>query len=384
MALVVHHGSDAALALRGMRALLLVGGRGEVERFNSVPLALFDVLGRSVLLRTMDRLHEAGVAEISVLADCASLASCVGPEHGKVITAEIFWEEALRDVRRLSHQSEAVFVVRLGGWAELDYAALAAHHRRRNAAVTRACLQHGEPLDVFLVSSSARSEAAALLRGELRDERIAPVLYKSDVYANRLESAADLRHLVLDVFAGSSTIVPSGRQLRPGVWVGAGARIHRDARLLAPAFVGNCCNVHRGAVVTRGSSMEHDCELDCAAVLDNSSLLPNTRIGAGLDVEQAVVGLRHVYSLKHNVDVKVEDHRLVAATDQNSMRVLSAVYWLLSLLPGALWKLFFEAAQEVHAENATTSALSQPELAKIESESKAYREMAGARRYGDE
>jgi carbonic anhydrase/acetyltransferase-like protein (isoleucine patch superfamily) len=283
-----------------------------------------------------------------------------------------------------------VLVLRLGCWAEVDYAAMVGQHRRTGSALTQACSAVSGPLEVFIVASSGLSEAAALLRGELRDERVESVLYNTIGYINPLSEPAEMRKLVLDSFAGKTAIRPHGEELRPGVWVGRGARIHRDARLLAPAFIGAFCNVHRGAVVTRGSVLEHHAELDCAAVLDNSSLLPYTRVAAGLDVEQALVGFHQVHSLQHQITVDVEDTQLIGSTQNYiSMRAHRAIHWLLAFLPNVLWKLIFESGSQ-EAKSASeklglpTPTLDDTSLAPVESQTKSYREMVAARRYGDE
>ena len=220
-------------------------------------------------------------------------------------------------------------------------------HRRSGSAVMRAYSPRGEALDAFVVSSGSHSEAAALLRGELCDERIAAVHYKTRGYVNLLSTPASLRTLTLDAFAGESELRPCGRELRPGVWIGRRRAIHRRARIVAPAFIGSCCNVRRDAVVTRGSSLEHHSEIDCATVIDNSSVMPYTRVGAGLDVEYSVVGFQQVHSIKHQVTVEIEDPRLIGATTtQFSARTLAAAGWLLSLLPTVLWKFLFEPIPE--------------------------------------
>ncbi len=77
--------------------------------------------------------------------------------------------------------------------------------------------------------------------------------------------------------------------------------------------------------------------MDCATVIDNSSVMPYTRVGAGLDVEYSVVGFQQVHSMLRQVTVEIEDPRLVGATTtQFSARTLTFAGWLLGLLPNVL------------------------------------------------
>lgn len=389
---VLHHVAPYTGGMRGVRALVLVGAKPGMERFGEIPLALLDVLGRSVLMRTLDRLRAAGISDISVISDTDPLPphrSATGCKFS-VASPGDFWEEASLHLRRLGRNSECILVLRLGAWAELDYAALVNEHRRSGSSVMRVYSPRGEALDVFVVSSGSHSEAAALLRGELCEERIAAVHYRTRGYVNLLSEPASLRTLALDVFAGESELRPCGRQVRPGIWIAGGARIHRQARIVAPAFIGSCCKVRAAAVVTRGSSLEHHSEVDCATVIDNSSVMPYTRVGAGLDAEYSVVGFQQVHSIQHHVTVEIEDPRLIGATTtQFSARTLMAAGWLLGLLPNVLWKFLFEPVSEAALEPAakaiapSTPAIGEPSLAPVESQTESYSEMA-ARRYGNQ
>jgi NDP-sugar pyrophosphorylase family protein len=388
---ILHTGAPGPSGLHGVRALVLVGGRPSIERFGDVPLALLDVLGRSVLMRTLDRLRAANVGEIAVVTDTALppgralLDSCkfsVAPER--------FWEESLQQFRRLSRHSECVLVLRLGAWAELNFAAFVNQHRQSGSATVRAHAPAGQALDFFVISSANQAEAAALLRGELRDERIDAAAHCVDGYVNLLATPRDLRTLTLDAFAGECEIQPCGRELRPGVWVGRGARIHRHARIVAPAFIGQCCNVRRAAVVTRGSSLERHSEIDCATVIENSNVMPYTRIGAGLDVEYSVVGFHRVYSLSRSATVEIEDpYLLAAATTQISAGIFAALSWLLTFLNSFGSQSLPEPEAEPTLSAATDAlspipVLSDASLASVEPQTKSYREMAAVRRYGNE
>jgi hypothetical protein len=384
--------SAAAFGLPGVRALVLVGGRPDVERFGEFPLSLLDVLGRSLLLRTLDRMRAAGVGEIAVISDTVplppspALASC---KFG-VVSPESFWGEAVQEFRRLSRQSECVLVVRLGAWAEVDFAAMVRDHCCSESAIMRACPQDGDALDVFVISSSSQAEAAALLRGELRDERITAAEHKTYGYVNMLRTPADLRTLSLDAFAGETAIHPFGHELRPGVWIGKGARVHRCARVIAPTFIGAFCNVRRDAVVTRGSSLEHHSEVDCGTVIDNSSVMAYTRVGAGLDVEHSVVGFQQVHSLQRKATVDIEDPQLIGATTTHFFaRMFPVVSGLFNFLPDAMWRLVFEPRPETmqvgsEALMPSAPALSDAPLATVDPQTKSYSEMAATRRYGNE
>jgi carbonic anhydrase/acetyltransferase-like protein (isoleucine patch superfamily) len=371
-------------------ALLLVGGVAEnvaeSERFAELSLALVDVLGRSVLLRTLDQLRGVGISRVSALSTCEPLPPrpAAGGLDFAVVEPAKLWDEAWQQFRRLSRQADAVLVIRLGAWAEIDYAAMLRRHAQLGSALLRACTAAGEPLDVFAISSSGRAEAAALLRGELRDERVDAPSYVTEGYVNPLRTPECLRRLTLDALSGEAGIAPCGVELRPGVWAGNGARIHPRARVVAPAFIGAAAVVHRGALVTRGSSLEHHSEVDCGTVVESSSLLPYTRVGAGLEVEHSVAGFRTVHSLRHGVAVEIEDAQLVGSTSQAiPARALSALVGFFTFLPTVLWRALFDRHAELPAEEEPSlpPAAIDAALAEVESNAEQF---AVTRRYGNE
>ena len=157
-------------------------------------------------------------------------------------------------------------------------------HLNHNGRVTAVTDGGGELLGSFLITAARRNEAAFLLRHQLQECRTAFARYEFDGYTNSLASAADLRQLAIDAFSGRAQLKPEGEEIKPGVWAGRGARIHRGARVLAPAFVGEGVKVRAAAVITRCSVLEHHSVVDCGTVIENSSVLPYTTIGAGLDV----------------------------------------------------------------------------------------------------
>ena len=100
---------------------------------------------------------------------------------------------------------------------------------------------------------------------------------------------------------------PSGQELRPGIWVDEGAEIDRRARIVAPAYIGRNSKVRADALVTRCSSIERDCCIDFGTIVEDSSILANTRLGIWLDVRHAVASGDKLMSLKHDVLLEIAD-----------------------------------------------------------------------------
>jgi carbonic anhydrase/acetyltransferase-like protein (isoleucine patch superfamily) len=127
-----------------------------------------------------------------------------------------------------------------------------------------------------------------------------------------LANPRDFRKLAIDAFLGRSSLRPAGREVKPGVWLDNGARVHKGARLVAPCYVGRDTRVHAGAVITRCSNLERNCEVGQGSLVSDASLLPHTMCGKGLDISTAIVDRLDFIDLGRNVIVHIEDPNLIS------------------------------------------------------------------------
>ncbi len=332
-------------------AIVIVGARREeaetagndghagsaAERFAGIPLALVEVAGKSVVRHVSDRLRRAGVEAITTLATEKGRDEAGNGEAG--IQAECLadgevWRAAEAAFSIYAGEGvESVLLLRLGPYAEFELPALLRFHSARRQNTTLIADQNG-PLDAALVQTARRNDAAFLIRNRLRGARLPTEPYVTPGYVNRLENARDLRRLAQDALLLRCDVRPQGCEVKPGVWVAEHARIHRTARVLAPAFVGARARLRAASVVTRGSVVEHHAEVDCGTVLEDATILPYTYVGAGLDAAHAVAGWGRIAHLRRNAEVEIADSRLLAiATTSASWRTLKSAAALAAYLP---------------------------------------------------
>jgi NDP-sugar pyrophosphorylase family protein len=272
-------------------------------------LACVEILGRSVLERTIERLCRMGVQVISVVMDEASsnLSAFHRPlNHATLqLTAEP-WAAAARMLGQYAERGiETALVAGLGGYVEFDAEEMFEFHRQQRQASTRAF--HGQrALDLWVVDSK-RSENS---RGKfdfwaLPATRTAA--YPLDGYVNPLAHARDLRRLVVDALQRRCQLSPVGREIKPRVWVDDGARLHRRARVIAPAYIGRASSVREDTLITRFSNLESFCQVDYGTVIEDSSVLSNSYVGIWLDVSHAVVCGSKLLNLSRNRTLNLAD-----------------------------------------------------------------------------
>jgi len=387
-----------------IRAILLIGGIASTdaaERIAGVPIAYLDALGVPVVQRLMRRLRHFGVSKTTLISDArpeiAAFKRCAAADHHvRCLEAagEEFWDSAEETFQYYAAEgADMVVALRVGPYVEIDYEEMVQHHLDKRCTVSMAVDSQGGSLDFFVLDPSGRFDAKELFQNRLQRGRKECEAFVVTGYANRLQTAADLRRLALDGLLSKNAVRPEGREIKPGVFLGRGARIHRNARVVAPAFIGARSKVHAEALITRGSILEHHSEVDCGTVVENSTVLPFTRLGAGLDVMHSLVGFRHITQLVRNVEVEITDAKLIDMVPVSPIsRLAGSTAALFTFLPKQIYRGFSAASQrEKPAESPECaepggSALTAPVLeapaSGVES-SEFPSNLAVMRRYGD-
>jgi hypothetical protein len=336
-----------------IRGLLLVNSQniGEVEQTPAAALTgILDVAGKNALQRMTERLQQYGISSISAVVETgSSFASARNyglPSDIACVSAapERFWrtaESVFNDIAQ--NGAELVVLIRLGAYAEADFERLIQFHLDRHCRVTQMAFGP-QPLEIFCISASRRNDAASLFRTQLAHCRIECPLLQHEGYLNPLACPRDLRQFAIDILTRKTQTCPAGKEAKPGVWIAPGALIEKGARLLAPAFVGSLARIRAGAVVTRCSSVEQHAEVDCGTVIENSTVLPFSYVGAGLDLGHSVAGMGRIVNLRRDVTVEIVDPKLIGVMPATSgKKLLTTATEVLTYLPRQAWQGMFAA-----------------------------------------
>jgi len=90
-------------------------------------------------------------------------------------------------------------------------------------------------------------------------------------------------------------------------------------------------------VITRGSVLEHHSEIDCGAVVENSTVLPYGYLGAGLDLAHSVLFGENLHNIPRAITVEIRDARLIRSVSRSAAsRTLTSAFELVSYLPRTL------------------------------------------------
>ncbi len=198
---------------------------------------------------------------------------------------------------------DAILIVSAGAYVDLDLRDALQYHRDRGRVATRVFDKQG-PLDLWIADPARFVENPDLLIALHGDEL---AHYFTSGYVNRLESPRDLRQLAVDGLTSRCGLRPQGTEIRPGVWIDEAAQIHRDARIVAPAFIGRGTKIVEQCLITRCSNVESNCHVDYGTVVEDSSILSNSYVGIGLDLSHAIVDGSNLLNLERDVTLEISD-----------------------------------------------------------------------------
>ena len=206
------------------------------ETLGHIPISCLEILGKSTLDRTIERLQDADIRPINVIAEkrFASVVATPAARGTRLHLAPASnalnstAECVLRDC--VQQGIETVILIRLGSYAEFDLADLIRFHRDRGQEVTP--VTDGQrPVSFWVIQHDRVRRNRFLGMEELLEEKSGSEVeaYRLPGYVNHFENASDVRRLVIDALGARCAIRPSGREAKPGIWLGEGTQVHRHA-----------------------------------------------------------------------------------------------------------------------------------------------------------
>lgn len=304
---------------RGASSDVCSTGSNGPQNLADRPLEFLEVLGRSTLERTIEHLKGVDVEAMSVLVhwDVFPMMPALRGSHDDVAimaALDLGFQVALALKAFAEKGIEHAFVVRPNAYCEADLREMLECHREGQTLVTRAVDAEG-PLDLWVIDCDAAWQPSisswdnGMFDGMLRQGS-----YFVRQYSKRITVSHDLRMLVVDAFTGRSQMRPSGKEVQPNVWMDDGAEVYRGARIVGPAFLGRGCTIGENTVVSNFSNIESGSYVDYGTTIDDSTVLPNTYVGIGLDVRNSVVQANRVLNLTRDVVIEVSDPNIFRST----------------------------------------------------------------------
>lgn len=147
----------------------------------------------------------------------------------------------------------------------------------------------------------------------------------------------------------SVDLLPAGlREVRTGVFVGARARIHPTATLIAPCWVGNDVRISAGAVVGPDAIIEDRSSVGRGCRVADSQVGPETLLGPQLQVEGSIAWGSRLTRISTGSSMEVPDPFLMQPLMRepnpdaagNLFGRLMALVLILATAPLSIWAIF--------------------------------------------
>ena len=337
-----------------MRAVILAGGAGSRLRPLTLrrPAALLPVAGRPVVEYLLEHLARYGVADATLaLHHCPSLI-------------EPLLEDGARFGLRLEYALERVGLGTAGaarrvaaGWSEpfilvastalitTDLSKALAFHDDREAALTVVCAGGNGQSELMLdddggivapggsgrgvtslglaiinpealayAAPGRRCDLLADLVPRLRTAGLAVRGYVSSEPGLVIRTPSDLLAANWQAIAGElPDLVLRGFEVRPGIRLCRGARVHPTARLSPPVLVGFNAEVGRDATI-EAAVIGDDVIVEPQSMIRGSVILNRTHIGGPLQLQGAIVDRQTLGDVAASTWVSVEDPRILGDT----------------------------------------------------------------------
>jgi hypothetical protein len=275
----------------------------------------------------MQRFAEAGITSFTIVADASLLKTnklSVNVQPGWLVKINSFqgqseiWPTVEACIANtFTYQAENTFLVRLCTYTEFHPEEVLQFSVANNSASVRIHDRFGS-VGTWLLNSGQATNLAKEFQGKAQELSIKT--YFQDGYVNRLSGMRDLRRFVTDMFLSRCEARPQGCEVRSGVWIDDGAEVHKQARVVPPAYIGKNTTLGPASLVTRSSSVERDCNVEYGTVIEDSSILAGTYIGTGLDVIHSVVYGNTLVHLHQNMAMEITDEILIGPIVSSRLR----------------------------------------------------------------
>jgi mannose-1-phosphate guanylyltransferase/phosphomannomutase len=325
--------------VRDVKAVIMAGGEGTRLRplTSNSPKPMLPLVNRPMMEHIIDLLKLHGIDEIVVTV--AFMANSIrtyfgdGSEFGVSIayaTEETPLGTAGSVRNAMDHLGERFLVISGDVLTDIDLGAIMAFHDERGAMATIGLAHVENPLEFGIVItrddgrierflekptwgqvfSDTINTGIFVLEPEIFDHIDAdrPVDFSSEVFPKLLAGDLPLLGAIADgywedvgtldsyvrahkdILDGAVRVNIPGFELSDGVWLGEGAEIHPEARIIGPAVIGDNCRIEARSKIGQYSVLGANVRVRGSAQLERTVVNDNAYLGEAVRLRGTVVG----------------------------------------------------------------------------------------------
>ena len=125
------------------------------------------------------------------------------------------------------------------------------------------------------------------------------------------------RQALEDGFPG---LLRSGTEVKKGVRIGRGARVHASAEVNPPVHIGENSRIGPGVRLGPHAVVSRDCVVEEGCVVQDAVIFPETYVGEGLDLRDALVDRNQLVNVKVGGGVSIPDRYVLGSITERQFR----------------------------------------------------------------
>ncbi len=129
------------------------------------------------------------------------------------------------------------------------------------------------------------------------------------------DAKAYLQSLDMILSQKGGSLIVMGKELREGVWVGAGSRIHSSCTIIAPVYLGSNVNIGENTVIGPRCEIGDGCIIDDGSSIIESSILAGSYVGRNLEVRGCVVNQNTIFNAELQSAYVAQDTILASSVE---------------------------------------------------------------------
>jgi mannose-1-phosphate guanylyltransferase / phosphomannomutase len=326
-----------------MKAVILPTGNTDLLNplTNYMPEFLLPVVNKSIVEHLIELLFRHNIKDIILILKHMPYETEKyfgdGSKWGCRISYSLTKEDAgpLSSIRQIqSRLDDGCLCIPWNVVTNLDISSFIGSHEASSADVSIAEPTKREFLiDKKDVYPFIITQQALLILGEspFHDniEYVLKSLPADTIKLNRFSSSFDLKiiHNLNEYFQVSKHILRGnfnginipGKEIKPGVWVGRGVRVHQDAVISSPVLIGDFTHIKRGVFVGKNSIVGKNVILDMDARIKESIIIDNTYIGAHNEIMDSIIRKNSLTNLPCLLDLFIKDNLIIGDLDKNTI-----------------------------------------------------------------
>ena len=311
-----------------MKAVVLAGGQefGQCPLSRQLPRALWPLVDKPIIEHVLAVLRRAGVGHMAISANgrTHTIAAKLGYNPAPDITIHYSEDSMPRGAAGCIKDCEAWlgnerFVVVHGAslLLDLDFAHLIEEHEKSGAALTIAAtsdsphpggndrLAELKPAGIYICEPSVFPHIKTVGYQDMKEQLI-PCLTKEGLKVHAVKVSGRIVAIrneesylnsMVDLLNDPQHRKPFIDHLPsklPGIWIDPTAFVDPNCRVIGPVYIGPGARLMADSVVIGPAVIGENCEIQSEAVVHESILWSESRIGRGALVEQAVVASKAV------------------------------------------------------------------------------------------